>query len=249
MIDNKVLINQIARTTVLEAHRDDSEIKVVAAFLNKELSGDSSLSETEKEYYNKLKSDHRKTGFVMGRVASKTAIAQFSEVPFSSISITNGVIPYPCVHSPATINPEISLTHTSHFACAIASSPGHPIGIDIEIFNNDKIAAYQRIMKKEEIEFCEKEGHEFYTVFWTMKEALSKTLRTGFTTPFETLECCEFLLNQGFFISHFKNFSQYRGLSKIFQSEKEVYAVSIVYPYKTLLSQTDFNKAFQYIGD
>ena len=48
---------------------------------------------------------------------------------------------------------------------------------------------------------------------WTLKEALSKILRTGMTTPFDIFSIKELKQEKLGWISSFQNFAQYQGLS------------------------------------
>lgn len=52
-----------------------------------------------------------------------------------------------------------------------------------------------------------------HMVFWTVKEALSKALRTGFMSPLEIYELESMKIEARCWISEFKNFSQYQGRS------------------------------------
>jgi 4'-phosphopantetheinyl transferase len=82
------------------------------------------------------------------------------------------------------------------------------------------------------------------TLTWTIKEALSKVLRTGLMTPFEIfcLQSIQFENNK--WVSQFKNFAQYQAIS--FQLGK--FICSIVCPKRSQI-QIDIIKLQQWFAN
>lgn len=74
------------------------------------------------------------------------------------------------------------------------------------------------------------------TVLWTIKESLSKVLRTGLMSPFDIYAIDRITEEDGMIVSTFRNFAQYRCLSF---SIGEV-ALSLTLPKRTRVD-LDFN--------
>ncbi|WP_032113934.1 4'-phosphopantetheinyl transferase superfamily protein [Candidatus Paracaedibacter symbiosus] len=72
----------------------------------------------------------------------------------------------------------------------------------------------------------------FLTLFWTVKEALSKVIKCGFTIPSELLEIGDIQLKENYVESKFKNFQQYQALSFSVAN----YVCSIVHPKNSVLT-------------
>nr|WP_262919035.1 4'-phosphopantetheinyl transferase superfamily protein [Tunicatimonas sp. TK19036] len=63
----------------------------------------------------------------------------------------------------------------------------------------------------------ENEAH-FYTRLWTIKEALSKVLTTGLMVPLEIYQVEDITYKNGYTVSTFTNFEQYKAISLIYAS-------------------------------
>jgi 4'-phosphopantetheinyl transferase len=73
------------------------------------------------------------------------------------------------------------------------------------------------------------------TALWTSKEALSKILCTGLTSPIQIYSLAEFnLIRLGTWEGLFQNFGQYRAMASIGSS----YALSIVLPRNSAVGGT-----------
>jgi phosphopantetheinyl transferase len=73
---------------------------------------------------------------------------------------------------------------------------------------------------------------ELATALWTSKEALSKILCTGLTSPIQIYSLVEFnLIRLGTWEGLFQNFGQYKAMTSIYSS----YALSIVLPRSSVM--------------
>jgi len=175
---------------------------------------------------------------LIGRIAGKYAVSSYlAEPDLCKIHIDFGVFGQPIVKHSAIDKPDISLTHSDDMAIALAYPEGHQIGIDLEKMSNDntKIDAISSQLTSSELMLINKNNLADYKIFiivWTMKEALSKVLKCGLTTPFKIFELSELISNNGYFISSFKFFEQYKSYSYIINSD---FAFSIVLPKYTAI--------------
>lgn len=195
------------------------------------------LHPQEQKYYETLKFKKRVKSYLLGRYAAKLAVGAITgEEKLERILIQQGIFNQPIVTYPAMQNIQVSITHSDDLAAAVAFPEACPVGIDLE-----RISLNQAGVLETQITELEKEliGHlvraglysnvEVLTLFWTAKEALSKVLKTGLTTPFSIYEINKVGIDSGFTISHFKNFTQYCSIS--FQLDS--YMCSITCPRKT----------------
>ena len=65
------------------------------------------------------------------------------------------------------------------------------------------------------------------TAFWTMKESVSKAIKTGLSIPFNMLEVTEIYFEQGNLVGKIENFPQY----KIITWFTDEISISCAFPY------------------
>lgn len=192
------------------------------------------LSDSELAYFEGLPVLRRRTSYLLGRFAAKNALASLvGEDDYRSISIEPGIFGQPIVHHRCSIGYDISISHNSQQAIAIAFDAGHPMGIDIEKFDYTLYQTLLSAVPDEEARFLDCSDNaspELLLVLWTAKEALSKALRCGMMTPasvlaIESLERSPSCRYQ----SVFRNFGQYKALSWV----SEATIISIVLPLRT----------------
>lgn len=193
------------------------------------------LHPDEADYYNSLSSEKRKKSFLIGRFVAKQAIADLSgEVISPNILIQPGIFTQPVVVGNKQ-NIQVSITHCNDVGAALAFPEAHPMGIDIEKINpkhNDVLARQVTKTELKHINDWPLSYIEGLTLCWTVKEALSKVLKTGLTTPFEVFEIYKSELYNNSIISHYKNFSQYKAISFVIGG----FICSLAYPAKTDLN-------------
>lgn len=206
------------------------------------------LHAQERNYYNTLKLEKRIRSYLMGRFAAKQAVAALiSEGNLKNIFIKPGIFSQPIIVSNMQ-NIQVSITHCDDFGAALAFPEVHPMGIDLErICPNQSNALKRQITVEEEekissLPFSYETG---LTLLWTVKEALSKVLKTGLTTPFKVFEISKAEPHDEYIICYYKNFGQYKAISFTIGS----YICSIIYPTKTkiYLDTHSINEKFAYV--
>lgn len=190
------------------------------------------LHTRERNYYNDLKFEKRIRSYLIGRFAAKQAIAALiGEHSLKDIAIDYGVFNQPIIMF-NNQNVQVSITHCDDFGAAIAYPEGHPMGIDVERINQDNMDVLEKQItadEREKIDACSLSYEMGLTLLWTVKEALSKILRTGLMTPFEVFEVSQIERYHNSIICYYKNFAQYKVVSFTIGS----YMVSVAHPLKT----------------
>ncbi|OEK09345.1 hypothetical protein A8C32_11535 [Flavivirga aquatica] len=208
------------------------------------------LHEEEIAYYSTLKFDKRKTSYLQGRIAAKHAISELVQdnQTLNSISIKFGVFQFPVVKNLANKNIQISISHSDEYGIACAFPEEHPIGIDIQKINNDLDIMANYVFEKEsqQIASCSLEKKIGNTLIWASKESLSKILKTGLTLDFKIMEINSIFKKEGCYVCHFKNFTQYKSISKSIDG----YVCSVVLPRRTssVLIMSLFENIEKHIG-
>lgn len=168
--------------------------------------------------WNSLHYDRKQKEFLLGRYAAKRAGANLlGRDRLADIVIRNGVFSQPLIGSPAGNNVQVSLSHSGDWGAAIVFPEAHPMSIDIEEISGrsgevlkDKLTAIEQQLLDEHFMGNKSTG---YTWIWTVKEALSKVLKTGLTTPLHVLEISSVTRKDGDLIAQFSNFPQYKALT------------------------------------
>ena len=166
----------------------------------------------EKEQYQSLKQDKKRREYLLGRYACKLAVGLYlKEKDLQKIKVVQSVVKHPMIKHLSIDTPEVTLSHCDPYAVALAYEAGHPTGIDIEnkIFSRNR--AFERGMTETEVKLCQNNGGTSFdrlaNVLWTVKEALSKAIKCGFTVPFKLLEIKEIVKkNESEYYITFKNF-------------------------------------------
>lgn len=188
------------------------------------------LHSKELEYFTTLKFERRIISYLAGRYAGKRAVASFlGEENYSQVYIESGIFNQPIVIHPNRSNIQLSITHCDYIGAAITFPETLPMGIDIERISSDGDAVLETQMTIREKELIQSSTYSEtagLTLLWTAKEALSKILKTGITTPFKVFEVSRIETKDNVVISYFKNFPQYCTVSFMFKQ----YVCSITYP-------------------
>ena len=179
-------------------------------------------------------------GYLRGRLCAKWALQTLHDgFDFRQVAIERGVFGQPIVLSRTLTNIQVSLSHSGHWAAAVAFHEGHPMAIDIEVHAENKqdvILANMTVAEIDAIAATNLSADMRPTVLWTIKESLSKVLRTGLMSPFDIYAIDRITEEDGMIVSTFRNFAQYRCLSF---SIGEV-ALSLTLPKRTRVD-LDFN--------
>jgi len=211
---------------VLELRRSNTVFKAALCFTRSSLDGLQQLPQDylhskEIQYVQSIENfPKRKLNYLLGRYCSKEAIKTLEpEIPKESIFIESGIFQHPIVHYPGHNKLQVSISHSDPLGVAIAFPEAHPMGIDLEEIQIeiDKIKAIEEQLTSEEVKIInsslEQETEMYYLLFWAIKEALSKILRTGLMTPAHVYEITSLSFNQDHWVSYFKNFEQYKAIS------------------------------------
>jgi len=195
------------------------------------------LGPTELAYFSTLPLGRRRHGYLLGRYAAKLALRDLlQESDFRIIQIGRGVFDQPLVLFAQKQGWGITISHTDSLAFALAFPTGHPMGIDAERIDSTCLETRFSQLSERETEWIEtanlKRKPGLATALWTSKEALSKILCTGLTSPIQIYSLAEFnLIGLGTWEGLFQNFGQYKAIASICSS----YALSIVLPRNSVL--------------
>lgn len=192
------------------------------------------LHSEESLYYESNLVDKRKNSFLLGRICAKISYLQANpDQSRSKINIKTGVFKDPILQNPSPIQWQIGITHSNKIAAAIAFPATHPMAIDIEEWDTKRTKTMKTQCRSEELHALEQLGltnDVACTVCWTAKEAISKALRTGMTSPFELfgIKSVE-KHSDGGFSGLFVNYCQYQFRSWILEDK----VLCLVLPKRT----------------
>ncbi|MEM0939173.1 MAG: 4'-phosphopantetheinyl transferase superfamily protein [Bacteroidota bacterium] len=192
------------------------------------------LHPKEKVHYQALKYDRRKTSYLLGRLSAKEALSCLRGVAkVSSICIDAGVFHFPVVQCPKTPNSQVSISHCDIIGASIAFEEAHPMGIDLEkVQDKYKEVMLSQMTEREQLllKNIQLNNAQGYAVLWSVKESLSKVLKTGMMIDFSLLEVDSIALKGEAYTSTFTHFGQYKAISY----SCGAYVVSITCPKKSL---------------
>lgn len=144
------------------------------------------ISQQEQAYLSRL-CEKKQLEFVRGRCAAKTAIAELESDNVAEVSILRGQRGEPIVSGSDCC---VSISHSKNTAVALAFRSDANFGVDIEHVNAKFVKSLRR-MTNAIVEHVPDNVREL-TIAWTLKESLSKCLKTGLTIAFENLAFSEF---------------------------------------------------------
>lgn len=193
------------------------------------------LHPEELAYYHTLKFDKRRTSYLLGRTAAKHALQTLTgTINLSSIAISAGVFLFPVVKYWPQGNMQVSISHCDEFGIALSHPEEHPLGVDIERLDKTAIAALEDQLTAAELRLAG--GPLGYTIVWTIKEALSKILRTGLTIDMKLLEIKSLLKEEELYVSEFRHLIQYKAVSCVAGN----YVCTVVLPGRTTANLEQF---------
>lgn len=203
------------------------------------------LHPEERSYYDTLKFDKRRESYLLGRVTAKKAIGALSAFEdLSKIAIVSGIFQFPVVKYSITHNLQVSITHCDGLGIALSYPEVHPLGIDLERTDKSNTDAIKEQLTNDELTLAlavPLPQATACTMIWTMKEALSKVLRTGLTMDLKLLEISTLEKDGDLYIGQFKHLIQYKAIS----SEAGAYVCSVVVPGRTTPDLAQFWQFFR----
>lgn len=196
------------------------------------------LHPQELEYYERLVVDARKSSFLAGRWCAKQTLqaACYGRQHARGILVQSGVLQHPVVREGAPRATQVSISHSSGAAAALAFDESHPMGIDIEWPSdqvlhvlNGSLTANERslldsVQLQDDVLGC--------TWLWTTKEALSKAMKTGLTIELDLYECASAHREGPIIVTRFRHFAQFKCLSFAWRQ----FVVSVALPWKGQLA-------------
>ncbi|WP_172674319.1 4'-phosphopantetheinyl transferase superfamily protein [Persicobacter sp. CCB-QB2] len=192
------------------------------------------LHPEEFEYFNHLVHPKRQLSFLAGRWAVKELLQQFSPLAYSKILIQKGVFQQPVLLHPLLNRWACSISHTDNRLVAMIFPSAHPMGIDCETIQEQMEEKTQGAITYSEKQLAITQGlSNIEGKLWCAKEALSKCLTTGITTPFRIFEISQIEVMEGKYRFLFKNFPQYQVL--LWEEEQECMAICL--PAESKLSK------------
>ncbi|HEY0790562.1 MAG TPA: 4'-phosphopantetheinyl transferase superfamily protein [Chthoniobacterales bacterium] len=192
------------------------------------------LAPAEAACFSGFQFEPRRRSYLLGRYAAKLALQQL--IPGSSLKaleIGAGVFGQPLVLHPSPVPPDVTISHSGDLAVALAFPAGHPMGVDVEQIDPERLTTIQSVMSARERAWAGHSPREqiiLSTLVWTAKEALSKTLFCGLMSPMEIFNLSELRpTGPGTWEGLFENFAQYKFISGASPS----YLLSMVLPKRT----------------
>ncbi|MBO9732597.1 MAG: 4'-phosphopantetheinyl transferase superfamily protein [Chitinophaga sp.] len=153
--------------------------------------------------------------YLLGRHAAKLAAVDFTGVAANNIRIRPGVFGQPVLSCPGYSNLQVSITHSAGSAMAVVFPEAHPMAVDIELLDGDRFLPPLTPAEAALIAPLSYTSEEQTYLLWTAREALSKVLRTGFTTDLELFNVKSVAMNGSFMVAEFQHFLQYKAISWI----------------------------------
>jgi len=203
------------------------------------------LHPVERKVFDSLPTAIRKNSYLLGRIAAKMAISMIvGSEAMPSVFIDQGIFKFPVVKSHLNHNIQVSISHCDDIGIGLAFPEEHPLSVDIERIRPDIVdiireylsAADQTLLVNGRL--SNPAGH---TLLWTVKESLTKILRTGLTMDLKTVEI-QSIEKKGdnCYISIYRNHLQYHAISFL----KADYICSITLPRNTIAAWGEFEAAF-----
>jgi 4'-phosphopantetheinyl transferase len=213
--------------------KDEAGFCIIKAPLSVLLTYTNLLSPQEQIYFNTLSFERRRQSYLLGRIAAKYAICQLiTSETCQSVSINAGVFQFPVVQTSGNHNVQVSITHCGDIGIAVAFPEAHPLAVDIEEVDLNRLELMKSQLAGEELERIHNCGLSLATgctLLWSVKEALSKVIKTGLTLDFKLLETDSMVKEGHLYHGSFRHFIQYRSVS--FQAGNFIF--SIVLPKNT----------------
>ncbi|WP_052496649.1 4'-phosphopantetheinyl transferase family protein [Pedobacter lusitanus] len=193
------------------------------------------LHESEVNHLHTLKLPKVQHSYLLGRYAAKSALSAFADhMVLTEVQISSGIFQQPVLYLPQGGNIQLSIAHTDRMGMAVVFQEGHPMGVDVEAVDPGQSETMREVItsgESKKLHLINNDVNLSLALLWTMKEALSKVLKTGLMTPFALYEIESAEVKEGIVIADFINFPQYKAISWISAD----HAWSVVLPRKSVL--------------
>ncbi len=208
------------------------------------------LHPEERARYDSLKYVRRKESYLLGRLSAKAALSELTGFRnAAALFIDRGVFDFPVVKCPAMPNHQVSISHSQGISMSVAFAEAHPVGIDIEqVTNRNREVMRNQLTTKEEalLKGIRLDDTWGYTLLWSIKESLSKVIKTGMMIDFSLLEV-NTLSVKGIreYVGTFSQFGQYQAISFSLGD----YVVSITLPKRSIVDFRQARSLFSNLND
>jgi len=202
------------------------------------------LHVNELSFFDTLKMPKVQYSYLLGRYAAKRALGAFMDnILLTDVQITSGIFQQPVLYLANGGNIQLSIAHTGEMGVAVVFPEGHPMGVDVEAVDPKQSDTIREILTSDErnkLHLVNSDVNKGLSLFWTIKEALSKVLKTGLMTPLHLYEIESVELLDDIVICNFINFPQYKSLSWISGN----HAWSIVLPRKSVIDMAVIKRLY-----
>lgn len=202
------------------------------------------LHEKELDFFDTLKLPKVQHSYLLGRYAAKMALNNFiDDAVLTDMKIESGIFQQPVLYLAEGGNVQLSISHTTEMGIAVVFPEGHPMGVDVEAVNAEQTETIKGIItpnEKQKLPLIDAGADRSLTILWTIKEALSKVLKTGLMTPFHLYEIDNIEHKGEIVVCSFINFPQYQSISWISNG----HAWSVVLPKKSVLDTTIIRRLY-----
>lgn len=147
-----------------------------------------SLTQDEREVFDRLSVDKRMKDWLAGRVAAKRAVQRKTGLPFDRIEIRVAEGGRPLVYLDGEPSPwHVSITHSGDVAAAVAGDA--PLGLDVESIEPREASFETLVLAPEDRARLNGAGDRDarLTLIWCEKEAYAKLIGEGLRIPFSRL--------------------------------------------------------------
>jgi 4'-phosphopantetheinyl transferase len=174
------------------------------------------LHAQEIQELNGFNVEQRRFTFLLGRYCAKLALAEcLGRSGMTEWRLAASVFGQPLVRGPGSAALRVSIAHSGKWGGAIVFPDEHPMAIDLEETPARHNDAIKTQLEPAEIQFAlaaHPPGIDALGMLWTAKEALSKVLGTGLTTPFRVFQVSQIVREGAWFRLEFLHFAQYKAL-------------------------------------
>ena len=197
------------------------------------------LTESERQEAYNYHLAARQQAFLKGRyLAKKVASVYLNNQNYQQYGISAGIFGQPILTGNQPHKAGVSISHSAGVAACIVFDEAHPMAIDLEMIDLEKALSIKDQLSQHELNMCRKleESRPLsYMRLWSMKEALSKVLKTGLSMEFKVLEFEALDSSGGRVTGYFRNFMQYKAISWI----SEGYVWSMALPAQSILAEEE----------
>jgi phosphopantetheinyl transferase len=155
--------------------------------------------------------------FLRSRYVVKQALVAYGHPEASTkVYVRHGIFRQPILQAQLAEPLGLSISHTHAASACLVFPEEHPMGIDLEKPTlvikqhfEPEVSEGERKLHRRAYEA----EHEFYTRLWTIKEGLSKVLKTGLTVPLRLFEVETLAYAADHTTAYYKHFGQYKAIS------------------------------------